>query len=314
MRKDGFGNELNPTVSLLLQLKDKQTVVYDYFNPKRRWGRTYCDKPSLQILSKNARNKVTPAGMFEFDIINCYPRLLVHICKKYGIPCKMWDSYVENRKDWLSDIAYEPFKILPDLSMRVNLLKSAKEQFIDALFDNDPGIGDIEKFRIEAEHIKDALWDLPNFAEERTFAQHEFLHKIFEGATIDGADPGYFNESNKKMHSTVKNHFLFLVLTRVEEQMLKIMYQNLTEIYNRKVVSLAYDGLFFTDDSYLHKVSGRYGLEPHKDYYLIVRFYLGIYVSADIIDLIMPYLYFYKHILYNLRKAVPNMKIKYGIV
>lgn len=66
-------------------------------------GRRFANAFSLQTVDKWIRKRVVPEGSFEIDIANCYPSILLGVCKnKTKTPWLM--SYVVNRKSCLQEI------------------------------------------------------------------------------------------------------------------------------------------------------------------------------------------------------------------
>jgi len=63
------------------------------------------NESGLQSLPKNMRAALCQKYYWDFDIVNCHPTLLLHLCKQWGFESKYLHDYVEHRNQHLQTIA-----------------------------------------------------------------------------------------------------------------------------------------------------------------------------------------------------------------
>lgn len=76
-------------------------VSYKYSTKNKDSGRLYANGPSLQNIKRQFRGLLSHSTAIDFDVVNCHPALLLHLCKRHGISCSMLNDYVDKRNDKL---------------------------------------------------------------------------------------------------------------------------------------------------------------------------------------------------------------------
>ena len=64
-------------------------------------GRIVAEGCSLQRINKLVRGALCHGRYIDYDMVNCHPVLLVHICKSRNIPCRQLERYMSNREEHL---------------------------------------------------------------------------------------------------------------------------------------------------------------------------------------------------------------------
>ncbi len=85
-----------------LKTNGKHIVQTYKFGKLENNGRLYVEGYGIQNIQHKLRNFVCGEYYYDFDIKNAFPSILLHICKKYEIPCTQLNEYVMNRSDILS--------------------------------------------------------------------------------------------------------------------------------------------------------------------------------------------------------------------
>ena len=58
----------------------------------------------LQSISKKMRHAICKDLMYDIDMVNAHPTLLLYYCNKNGIECEQLKKYVNNREEMLRDL------------------------------------------------------------------------------------------------------------------------------------------------------------------------------------------------------------------
>lgn len=66
-------------------------------------GRIYVKGGGIQSLQKKLRNYLCGEYYYDFDIVNCHPRLLLYLCYKHQIPCTYLEQYIQDRETILAN-------------------------------------------------------------------------------------------------------------------------------------------------------------------------------------------------------------------
>ena len=61
-------------------------------------------KGGIQGINKLVRGALCDGRYLDFDMVNCHPVLLVHICKTKNIPCRHLEKYMSHREDHLKSL------------------------------------------------------------------------------------------------------------------------------------------------------------------------------------------------------------------
>ena len=64
-------------------------------------GRIVAEGCALQRINKLVRGALCHGRHIDYDMVNCHPVLLVHICKTRNIPCRHLERYMSNREEHL---------------------------------------------------------------------------------------------------------------------------------------------------------------------------------------------------------------------
>ena len=64
-------------------------------------GRIVAEGCALQRINKLVRGALCHGRYIDYDMVNCHPVLLVHICKTRNIPCRHLERYMSNREEHL---------------------------------------------------------------------------------------------------------------------------------------------------------------------------------------------------------------------
>ena len=64
-------------------------------------GRIVAEGCSLQRINKLVRGALCHGVYVDYDMVNCHPVLLVHICKSRNVPCRQLERYMSNREEHL---------------------------------------------------------------------------------------------------------------------------------------------------------------------------------------------------------------------
>tara|TARA_R110002153_G_scaffold57352_2_gene157797 strand:+ start:192 stop:2468 length:2277 start_codon:yes stop_codon:yes gene_type:complete len=81
----------------------KNTVSYKFSSKHSDSGRLYAEGGSLQNVKRQFRGLLSHNTAVDFDVVNCHPVLLLHLCRRHGISCDRLMDYVQNRNDKLTD-------------------------------------------------------------------------------------------------------------------------------------------------------------------------------------------------------------------
>ena len=82
-------------------------VVYKYSKKNPTDGRLYPNKPCLQNICCCFRGVLSGTTAIDFDAINCFPVLLLSLCRKHKIYCPMLEKYTCDREEMLMDFCNE---------------------------------------------------------------------------------------------------------------------------------------------------------------------------------------------------------------
>ncbi len=93
----------------ILQNKNKYKVNYKYVNGKD-FGRLQSRDPSLQRIFNAFRGLLCYENMYDLDMNNAHPKILINLCRKHNIPHNILKDYIENREEWLEQISID-FKV-----------------------------------------------------------------------------------------------------------------------------------------------------------------------------------------------------------
>ena len=62
----------------------KRNVSYKYSKKNPTSGRLYADGTSLQNIKRQFRGLLSAVSAIDFDVVNCHPCLLLHLCKRHN--------------------------------------------------------------------------------------------------------------------------------------------------------------------------------------------------------------------------------------
>lgn len=93
---------------------DNDYIFETRYEQIRGVGRKYAQGDSLQKLPRIVRNALLGDTCYDFDMENCHPKLLEHICKKHNIPCPAVSYYNNHREECLNEIIAETQGYVPD--------------------------------------------------------------------------------------------------------------------------------------------------------------------------------------------------------
>jgi len=85
----------------------KREIVYKYSRKNPKDGRQYATSPSLQNICGCFRGVLSGSTAIDFDAINCFPVLLLSLCKKNQVYCPMLERYVCQRDEMLMEFCNE---------------------------------------------------------------------------------------------------------------------------------------------------------------------------------------------------------------
>ena len=81
-----------------LDFRGRKIGKYKQNDSKNRY---YGDNLCLAMLKREIRNSILPLNIKDIDMSNCHCRILLYLCEKYKLNCKILKSYVLNRGEIL---------------------------------------------------------------------------------------------------------------------------------------------------------------------------------------------------------------------
>jgi hypothetical protein len=93
----------------ILQNNNRHKVNYKYVKGKD-FGRLQSSEPSLQRIFNPFRGLLCNNKMFDLDMNNAHPKILIKLCKKHDINHSILKNYIDNREEWLEEISRD-FKV-----------------------------------------------------------------------------------------------------------------------------------------------------------------------------------------------------------
>ena len=118
-------------------------------------GRLYVEGGGVQNLQGNMRNYICGQYYYDFDISNCHPCILLHICNQFGLDASCLKQYVENRQDTLSSSDLTKRDILIAINQDKNQNKRDNQFYNSFVFELERNKAQIIK-KIEHLGIKTA--------------------------------------------------------------------------------------------------------------------------------------------------------------
>ena len=83
--------------------KNGGAIAKEYkFGKLEGGGRLYVEGGGIQTLQSDLRNYLCGEYYYDFDIVNCHPCILLHICNTFGIDAMYLKQYVQDRQNVLS--------------------------------------------------------------------------------------------------------------------------------------------------------------------------------------------------------------------
>ena len=232
-------------------------------------GRMYADEDSLQRMGRVKRNLcLERMDYIEIDIVNCFPTILVEICKKYDIQCPNWIKYNENRDEILQGIINIFSDISPILNKNImettinpeNYRLFAKRIFFNAMYGNT-----LEECRYACLQFLLGVDEKPNepikrglsvFIENLSDDQVTFYNDLYnESIEIMNklwnipeyqCCKGFFVNDDEHLYNSVqlkteKSYFLYAVFTIYERKYLEDIIKNFK--IEDEIICLLFDGL-----------------------------------------------------------------------
>ena len=189
-------------------------VDYKYSNKNNDSGRLYAIGASLQNVKRQFRGLLSHSTAVDFDVVNCHPVLLLHLCKRHGISCDRLMDYVQNRNDRLNDFCESD-----DITR-----SKAKMLFLKSMNSEWKTLKKDKKVKIK-----------------NSF----FLNFDSELKRIQTALITHYKTEYKKIKRTasenINGKFISRLMNIEEGEMLKIACEAVSQ--NNRVMTLAFDGL-----------------------------------------------------------------------
>ena len=199
---------------LLHKIKTNVYAKYNYVK-KRKDGRLYGDKTSIQNIPRFIRHFICEGDTTDIDMRNAHPKILYQLCKKYDYDCECLEKYINNREE-----------ILEKIQTKTNKTREEAKKLILTAVNTNKNVNCREYSFVD------------NFSNEMKKIQKEFeLNKDFE----------YVKQYAKK--DNFEGSFINHILCICEENILKVM-RDYCEKYNYSIHSLAFDGLMLNGNYY----------------------------------------------------------------
>ena len=105
LQEDGFQPSLDRARRYLEASQDMRVTVTYHQVGDTDIGRCYAKRGlSLQSLPRKVRHTVASGAYTDVDMVNAFPVLLLHECRKAGIECPYLAQYVAEREDLLAEL------------------------------------------------------------------------------------------------------------------------------------------------------------------------------------------------------------------
>jgi hypothetical protein len=105
LQEDGFQPSLDRARRYLEASQDMRVTVTYHQVGDTDIGRCYAKRGlSLQSLPRKVRHTVASGAYTDVDMVNAFPVLLLHECRKAGIECPYLAHYVAQREDLLAEL------------------------------------------------------------------------------------------------------------------------------------------------------------------------------------------------------------------
>jgi hypothetical protein len=112
------------------------TVAQEYkFGKMEGGGRLYVDGGGVQTLQHQIRNYLCGEYYYDFDICNCHPSILLHICTEFNIEAPCLRQYVASRNSTLSDHGLTKKDILVAINQDKNKAKRDNRFYNSLIFE-----------------------------------------------------------------------------------------------------------------------------------------------------------------------------------
>jgi hypothetical protein len=187
-------------------LKSSYNFSFKAQKSERTWGRMY--STGLQSMPNIVRSTCSSNFYYDVDMSNSAPRIFLSVLKKFNLPHENLERYIDNREYYLS--------CDPAISRG-----EAKDNYIKAIYvkNIESKNENLRKVSEEMNHAKNALFETPEFKEEKHFAEveSEFSYKI-------------------------KNRFWYLLMTRIESKILNLIVKLFQE-EKISVGTMIFDGI-----------------------------------------------------------------------
>jgi hypothetical protein len=129
-------------------------VAYDFArlkgtNLRRSSGRVFPTTPGIQPLPSTVRGALCRnMGLYDADMINAHPTLLLHLCKTHGLDVPALEHYVKDRADFLRKTG------------------RSKEQMLVIINKDSPTHSNsqlVRQFDCDVKKAQDFVWSCPEF-------------------------------------------------------------------------------------------------------------------------------------------------------
>jgi len=163
---------------LIKYLNHKVNAKTDYVNynyaHKRTNGRLFGEN-TIQNINKEVRAFLCQNLTTDIDMVNAHPTILYELCELHSIICPSLTYYVNNRKDSLSNIAFDEKCTMEEAKIKILTSTNSNEK----LKSNSPFLMNYDK---EMKLIQKVFIEMPEYAYVKEYAKKD---KNFEGSFIN---------------------------------------------------------------------------------------------------------------------------------